>query len=52
VGLGLAICREIVNAHDGIIWVADNEPRGSIFSVLLPSAPVSVASPERATAEV
>ena len=37
VGLGLAICREIVNAHGGIIWVADNEPRGSVFSVLLPS---------------
>lgn len=41
VGLGLAICREIVQAHDGIVWVTDHEPRGSVFSVLLPAlAPV------------
>lgn len=38
VGLGLAICREIVNAHGGMIWASDNEPRGTVFSVLLPSA--------------
>jgi signal transduction histidine kinase len=38
VGLGLAICREIVSAHDGIIWVMDHEPRGSVFLVLLPTA--------------
>ena len=38
VGLGLTICREIVAAHGGAIWVADNEPRGSKFCVLLPGA--------------
>lgn len=38
VGLGLTICREIVAAHGGAMWVADNEPRGSIFCVLLPGA--------------
>ncbi len=38
VGLGLAICLEIVTAHGGAIWVADNSPRGSIFCVLLPGA--------------
>jgi two-component system sensor histidine kinase GlrK len=38
VGLGLAICREIVTTHGGAIWVSDNEPRGSIFHVLLPGA--------------
>jgi signal transduction histidine kinase len=36
VGLGLAICSEIVSAHDGAIWVADRRGGGSIFSVLLP----------------
>jgi signal transduction histidine kinase len=36
VGLGLAICREIVATHGGAIWVSDNEPRGSVFHVLLP----------------
>jgi two-component system, OmpR family, sensor histidine kinase VicK len=38
VGLGLTICHEIVTAHGGAIWVADNEPRGSQFCVLLPGA--------------
>lgn len=36
VGLGLALCREIVGAHRGTIWVRDREPRGSVFCVLLP----------------
>jgi two-component system, NtrC family, sensor histidine kinase GlrK len=36
VGLGLAICREIIAVHGGAIWVSDNEPRGSVFNVLLP----------------
>ena len=38
VGLGLAICREIVEAHDGDVWVADNRPRGSVFGFSLPLA--------------
>jgi two-component system sensor histidine kinase GlrK len=42
VGLGLTIIREIVNAHGGAVWVSDNEPRGSIFHVVLPSV---VATP-------
>jgi heavy metal sensor kinase len=37
-GLGLAICREIVAAHGGRIWVEPNEPRGSRFVVELPLA--------------
>ena len=38
VGLGLTICHEVVMAHGGAIWVSDNEPRGSVFNVLLPGA--------------
>lgn len=38
VGLGLCICREIVDAHGGAIWVRPNPRGGSIFSVLLPRA--------------
>ncbi len=39
VGLGLAICREIINAHGGSIRVCDNPSGGSTFSVVLPYAP-------------
>lgn len=34
-GLGLALCRAIVAAHGGEIWVSDNIPHGSIFTFSL-----------------
>ncbi len=37
-GLGLAVCYGIVTDHDGRIEVTPNEPRGSIFRVILPVA--------------
>jgi len=36
-GLGLAFCRIAVEAHGGRIWVEDNQPRGSVFIVQIPS---------------
>lgn len=36
-GLGLAICKEIVGAHNGRISVQDGEHRGSAFVVALPN---------------
>jgi signal transduction histidine kinase len=35
-GLGLAICRQIVEGHQGRIWVESEEGRGSCFSIALP----------------
>ncbi|MQA90488.1 MAG: HAMP domain-containing protein [Gemmatimonas sp.] len=40
VGLGLAICREIVDLHGGFIWVRDNPGGGSSFAILLPHATI------------
>ncbi len=38
VGMGLSICRSIIVAHGGRLWVDVNEPRGAIFRFTLPAA--------------
>ncbi len=35
-GLGLAICQTIINEHNGSIRMADNEPAGAVFTMILP----------------
>lgn len=44
-GIGLSICRTIVKAHDGDLWLAESGPRGSRFSFSLPAEPRSRAQP-------
>jgi C4-dicarboxylate-specific signal transduction histidine kinase len=38
VGMGLSICRSIIGAHGGRLWVDENEPRGAVFRFTLPIA--------------
>ena len=34
-GLGLALCKSIIDAHEGCIYVRDNKPNGAIFGFTL-----------------
>lgn len=41
-GLGLALCKSIVNAHGGEITVADQSPHGAIFTFSVPAGEVEL----------
>jgi signal transduction histidine kinase len=34
-GMGLSICRSIIEAHEGRLWVTENTPRGAVFQFVL-----------------
>lgn len=49
-GLGLALCQEIVARHQGMLWVESVVGEGSTFTVVLPVRQVEMTSPARVMA--
>jgi signal transduction histidine kinase len=46
-GMGLAICRSIIEAHNGRMWVAPSKPHGAVFQFVLPTDGVTSADTPR-----
>ena len=42
IGIGLALCKSIINAHGGEIFVKDNVPSGAIFTFTLPVGEIEI----------
>jgi signal transduction histidine kinase len=36
-GMGLSICRSIIEAHGGRLWATSCEPRGALFQFTIPA---------------
>jgi PAS domain S-box-containing protein len=42
-GMGLSICRSIIEAHQGRLWASANTPRGAVFHFTVPTHPGSAS---------
>jgi K+-sensing histidine kinase KdpD len=42
-GLGLSICRSIIEAHNGRLWASHNASRGAIFGFIAPAHPAATS---------
>lgn len=48
-GMGLNICRTIIEYHQGQLWVEPGKPVGSVFKFTLPLAGAQIKTPKAAT---
>jgi signal transduction histidine kinase len=48
-GMGLSICRTIIEAHAGRLWASPNTPHGAIFQFTLPAEGREPPAPKQAT---
>ena len=51
-GMGLSICRSIIDAHGGRLWAGANEPRGAVFQFTLPDAEQEIMDPPPAALQM
>jgi PAS domain S-box-containing protein len=48
-GMGLSICRSIIDAHGGKLWAEANDSRGAAFQFTLPDAERELTTPAQAS---
>jgi signal transduction histidine kinase len=48
-GMGLSICRSMIDAHGGRFWASPNTPHGAIFQFTLPAYATEPPAPKQAT---
>src|SRR5262249_15910621 len=51
-GMGLSICRSIIDAHGGKLWARANQPRGALFQFTLPGAEAELTHPLQASERI
>jgi signal transduction histidine kinase len=42
-GMGLSICRSIIEAHGGRLWATACEPQGALYQFAIPINPTAVS---------